>query len=147
MRNFDHPLGCSPSGAPRRQASRACRPPPRGAEALARRIDRPAADRAVAHWYRAHGAAQAGQMDEATRHFRACAATRSAPRAPRCGRRASLHRGPERAPLVDLAADLGPLPDGRLFDDNLHPSPLGARQMADRFVPVVRAELARQPGP
>lgn len=47
-------------------------------------------------------------------------------------------------PLVDLAAKLGPFPEGRLFTDTLHPSPEGAQAIAAELLPAVRAALAER---
>jgi hypothetical protein len=46
------------------------------------------------------------------------------------------------AELVDLAAELGPLPDPGLFSDTIHFSEAGTRRLAEHLAPRIRRQLA-----
>ena len=148
LRNFEFP----PTGLLTPRSNEACR---RLAPTLPlRRMQQPAQlaaqldqacgpDTALAAWYRAHAARAAGDVDTALERFAESLAAdplplRAPPQADEAVRAVAARTG---APLVDLARILGPLPDGRLFDDTLHPSPSGAAAIARALAPEVRERL------
>lgn len=113
--------------------------------ALARKVDAQCGpDQALAHWYRAQAAARAGDEAAAVEHFaelrrRDPLPLSAPPEAHTVVRRVVDDTD---ATLWDAAGALGPLPDGLLFDDLLHPSPRGAQRLGEDLAGVVTAVLA-----
>jgi hypothetical protein len=143
LRNFDHP----PQGTLAADPA-ACQAwindQPKLAEADVDAARAHCGEGALPDWIAAQGHSRAGQTEAAVLRWQGSLLADPIPlRAPfvadAISRQVAADRG---APLVDLAALLGPLPPGHLFDDTLHPNAKGAEAIAEALAPGILAALA-----
>lgn len=143
LRNFDHP----PQGTLAADPA-ACQAwindQPKLAEADVDAARAHCGEGALPDWIAAQGHSRAGQTEAAVLRWQGSLLADPIPlRAPfvadAISRQVAADLG---APLVDLAALLGPLPPGHLFDDTLHPNAKGAEAIAEALAPGILAALA-----
>jgi lysophospholipase L1-like esterase len=109
------------------------------------RLEAVCGETAVGAWLLAQDASVHGHDDEALEHWYRSLALDPYPLRATADIDAVIRRVSQDTEtlLVDLEDQIGPLVHDENFIDTLHPSALGARQIASELAPVVRARLGR----